>query len=315
MSQEVKFEWISDSWDNVLIFFQKGAEPFLFTSVIYQIATMVPFPAIPNPIVQIALANIFLSISSITFLLQQITLDIAGASIIKNQEQWTKIKCFGVILVSTTIVSVILAVLTKMAVITPDIKNNSENILIIFRAVLAVVYGSLIKTKKITVQPTPPGVQTVQTSVQIQRPLNITAKAHRPKAFFNLYAITEEDSNVVQSVQIPEPAPPTEQDEQDNFVQIGKSHLRLLAPEQKKEIAPPTEQEKNTEELKAFSLVQAPRQKKKEWTPEKDLMLEEILIRNNKATAREIAQVCDCSPTTANAKKNKWKEEHLEATM
>lgn len=311
MSDTVKYQFITTGWNNVLSFVQRSAEPILFSTVMFQIATMLPFPSIPNANVQNIIANIILVLGSITFLGQQIVLDIAGASIIKRQKKWTKEKVFGFILVGTTIFSVSLSVLVKMDIITVDIQNNAENILIIFRAVLAVLYGSLVDLTEQT--PTPPGVQMVpaaQTFVQVNQTIKIPTKSQIPKSLFSLYAITEED-NVVQSEKIEETVQPSEQ---DNFIQ-GKSYLRILAPTaQTQEVAQPSEQEKNTEELPTFK----PRKKKKEWTADKDLMLNEIMERNQKATARDIAQICDCSPTTANAKKNLWKEEHKQnqiATM
>jgi hypothetical protein len=258
--------------------------------------------------------QIITNISNGIFIAQQAVQDISGGSLIKQNSQWNKQRVLGCVLVGMTILSIALSILHTKQIIDTNTATIIEDIFMLVRAILAVLYGTLIKSEEIIVQPPvqpipPSGGQPGSTAPSMQ-PIKfgsagVQAIHRKPVAMFNMLACTDLTVQPAQSAAEPaqsaaEPAQPG----------IKYGHLTLLQhaqPAAESVHAPGMRQD--TEPLQAVPGVQPG--KKKVYT---DAQIEEILNRvlteNIKITARDLGGLIGKSASTANKRKNRWIEIH-----
>ncbi len=138
----VRSDYITALWNWFMGLAGKAAEPVLFASVLYSGYQLVP--GVPQ-----AGANV----NAIMFVVQQAALDIGGMGLMKLAKQ-AKLKkasfpyCVGMILVGLMIANVIMASLEKIMQMDPSVTGGIEGILIVARAVMAVLFGHAIHSLK-----------------------------------------------------------------------------------------------------------------------------------------------------------------------
>ena len=138
----VRSDYITALWNWFMGLAGKAAEPVLFASVLYSGYQLVP--GVPQ-----AGANV----NAIMFVIQQAALDIGGMGLMKLAKQ-AKLKkasfpyCVGMILVGLMIANVIMASLEKIMQMPPNITGGIEGILIVARAIMAVLFGHAIHSLK-----------------------------------------------------------------------------------------------------------------------------------------------------------------------
>lgn len=145
--------WITDGWNWFMVFAGKAAEPVLILSVLYSSAKLLPAL---QPYLNAQL-------DAAVFIAQFIALDVGGLSLNKmanlvqetNPKGAKQAKWLSIALVVIMIAGVILASLSPIMAKAPQLSSGIDTTLLIFRAILAVLYSRVIHTLKTDEQPGP----------------------------------------------------------------------------------------------------------------------------------------------------------------
>jgi hypothetical protein len=130
--------YVTTSWNWFMMFAGKIAEPFLFTSVLYSGYELLP--GVPQPGAMVD-AGVFIA--------QQVALDIGGMGLMKIAQQEKQGKNsfayrVGFILIGLMIANVVLSMMKKLIPNFGPTAAVIEGVLLIARAIMAVVYGYAI---------------------------------------------------------------------------------------------------------------------------------------------------------------------------
>jgi hypothetical protein len=130
--------YVTTSWNWFMMFAGKMAEPFLFASVLYSGYELLP--GVPQPGAMVD-AGVFIA--------QQVTLDIGGMGLMKIAQQENQGKDsfayrVGCILIGLMIANVVLSMMKKLIPHFGPVAAVVEGVLLIARAIMAVVYGYAI---------------------------------------------------------------------------------------------------------------------------------------------------------------------------
>ena len=133
--------YITAAWNWLMGLLSKAAEPFLFASVLYSGYKLLP--GVPHPAA---------GFDAAMFIMQQATLDIGGMGLMKLASQANKPKSsfpyvVGIILVGLMIVSVAISSLERLVDL-GTFGTVIEALLLITRAIMAVLYGHAIHSLK-----------------------------------------------------------------------------------------------------------------------------------------------------------------------
>ena len=133
--------YITAGWNWLMGLLSKAAEPFLFASVLYSGYKLLP--GVPHPAA---------GFDAAMFIMQQATLDIGGMGLMKLASQANKPKSsfpyvVGIILVGLMIVSVAISSLERLIDL-GTFGTVIEALLLITRAIMAVLYGHAIHSLK-----------------------------------------------------------------------------------------------------------------------------------------------------------------------
>src|SRR6266487_58692 len=130
--------YVTASWNWFMMLAGKAAEPFLFASVLYSGYELLP--GVPQP---------GAGVDAGVFIAQQATLDIGGMGLMKIAQQTNQGKDsfayrVGFVLVGLMITNVVLAMNKRLIPTMGDTATVIEGVLLIARAIMAVVYGYAI---------------------------------------------------------------------------------------------------------------------------------------------------------------------------
>ncbi len=129
--------YITAFWNWFMGLAGKAAEPFLFVSVLYSGYKLLP--GVPQPTA---------GLDAVVFVAQQATLDIGGMGLMKlaqqaNQDKHSFAYRVGFILVGLMIANVVVASIARLVPL-GNIETVIEGILLVARAIMAVLYGHAI---------------------------------------------------------------------------------------------------------------------------------------------------------------------------
>lgn len=133
--------WVTAAWNWFLMLAGKAAEPVLTISVIYSCARLLPAVHMP------------LALDNAVFVAQMVALDIGGLGLRKlanqarrdgNEDGATLAGRVSTALIVIMVINVALSVLESIAPLDPNIVKGIEGVLLIARAVMAVLYAFVI---------------------------------------------------------------------------------------------------------------------------------------------------------------------------
>lgn len=154
--------YITTGWNWFMILAGKAAEPVLVASVLYASVKLLPIVHFPP------------QFDVVVFIAQFVALDIGGLSLNKladqakkdgNYEGATHARRLSIALVSIMLVGVIMAGVDQIIKIEGQVSTIIDTILLIARAVMAVLYSRVIHSLKKDDEPEPPIEEEFETTV------------------------------------------------------------------------------------------------------------------------------------------------------
>jgi hypothetical protein len=127
--------YITTAWNWFLCFAGKAAEPVLFASVLYSGYGLVP--GVPQPT---ALMNAY------AFVAQQAALDVGGMNLVKISKRGTFGHKVGIVLIGLMILNTAVSATYRCFAVPANVMLVIENLLLIVRSVMAVLFGHAIRS-------------------------------------------------------------------------------------------------------------------------------------------------------------------------